>query len=79
MFEYPEVQDLGFTVEISDTYLWLVGNGGMVVKVVIIVPHSSIPLLTKGKDGVSALYRLLHKTSTWLVGSPDGSTRVSRC
>ena len=25
------------------TYLWLVGNGGMVVIVVIIVPHSSIP------------------------------------
>ena len=40
MFEYPEVQDLGFTVGISDTYLWLVGNAGMVVKVVIIVPHS---------------------------------------
>ena len=25
------------------TYLWLVGNGGMVVIVVTIVPHSSIP------------------------------------
>ena len=25
------------------TYLWLVGNGRMVVMVVIIVPHSSIP------------------------------------
>ena len=25
------------------TYLWLVGNGRMVVIVVIIVPHSSIP------------------------------------
>ena len=25
------------------TYLWLVGNGGMVVIVVIILPHSSIP------------------------------------
>ena len=27
----------------SFTYLWLVGNGGMVVIVVIILPHSSIP------------------------------------
>ena len=27
----------------SITYLWLVGNGRMVVIVVIIVPHSSIP------------------------------------
>ena len=27
----------------SKTYLWLVGNGRMVVIVVIIVPHSSIP------------------------------------
>ena len=27
----------------STTYLWLVGNGRMVVIVVIIVPHSSIP------------------------------------
>ena len=26
-----------------DPYLWLVGNGRMVVIVVIIVPHSSIP------------------------------------
>ena len=25
------------------TYLWLVGNGTMVVIVVIIVPHASIP------------------------------------
>ena len=28
---------------LPQTYLWLVGNGGMVVIVVIIVPHSSIP------------------------------------
>ena len=27
----------------SEAYLWLVGNGRMVVIVVIIVPHSSIP------------------------------------
>ena len=27
----------------GNTYLWLVGNGRMVVIVVIIVPHSSIP------------------------------------
>ena len=27
----------------SKAYLWLVGNGRMVVIVVIIVPHSSIP------------------------------------
>ena len=27
----------------SEAYLWLVGNGRMVVRVVIIVPHSSIP------------------------------------
>ena len=31
------------------TYLWLVGNGRMVVIVLLIVPHSSIPYLTKGK------------------------------
>ena len=41
------VQGLGFRVirgsEGSMTYLWLVGNGRMVVLVVIIVPHSSIP------------------------------------
>ena len=40
----------GMTAATSDqaclkpfTYLWLVGNGRMVVIVVIIVPHSSIP------------------------------------
>ena len=41
------VQGLGFRVirgsEGSMTYLWLVGNGRMVVLVAIIVPHSSIP------------------------------------
>ena len=30
-------------VEDPVTYLWLVGNGRMVVIVVIVVPHSSIP------------------------------------
>ena len=29
--------------EASKTYLWLVGNERMIVIVVIIVPHSSIP------------------------------------
>ena len=41
------MRGLGFRVirgsEGSITYLWLVGNGRMVVLVVIIVPHSSIP------------------------------------
>ena len=36
-------------------YLWLVGNGGMGVIVVIIVPHSSIPYYPK----VSLGYRFL--------------------
>ena len=30
-------------MELQITYLWLVGNGRMVVIVVIIVPDSSIP------------------------------------
>ena len=30
-------------VSLDQAYLWLVGNGRMVVIVVIIVPHSSIP------------------------------------
>ena len=35
---------LGYVrLKVVVTYLWLVGNGRMVVIVVIIVPHSSIP------------------------------------
>ena len=38
---------LGFRLGVSNfgnrSYLWLVGNGRMVVIVVLIVPHSSIP------------------------------------
>ena len=33
----------GFMCLRTFSYLWLVGNGGMIVIVVIIVPHSSIP------------------------------------
>ena len=32
-----------YTICCPKAYLWLVGNGRMVVIVVIIVPHSSIP------------------------------------
>ena len=34
---------MGGGVDLGVTYLWLVGNGRMVVMVVIVVPHSSIP------------------------------------
>ena len=33
----------GFGMLLRHSYLWLVGNRGMVVIVVIVVPHSSIP------------------------------------
>ena len=33
----------GLRILLGFSYLWLVGNGRMVVTVVIIVPHSSIP------------------------------------
>ena len=36
----PKTPSLGLE---GFTYLWLVGNGGMVLIVVIILPHSSIP------------------------------------
>ena len=44
---------------LSQTYLGLVGNGRMVVIVVIIVPHSSIPILTKGKERGPEPHRLI--------------------
>ena len=41
---YPSI---GVPLRDRLTYLWLVGNGGMVVIVVIIVPLSSIPYYPK--------------------------------
>ena len=53
--------DYACLVEACKSYLWLVGNGRMVVLVIIIVPHSSNSLLTKGKKYMTWRLRGLSK------------------